>query len=179
MAALGAGKERCARISGLPLPCWVGSAKSQLQAAVFSSGKWSHMAGWMLSSEPSLPAAAGAVVLRLLPETCAGLVGALRRPLCGRDWMGAIAGLPFRLGPAQASSPSGESPGQTPGRRRSKNGRESPPGRPGRARRRAVGGEGAGPCGTRGAPRAGGVPAARPRGAPGAARGARRAGVKR
>ena len=40
----------------------------------------------------------------------------------------------FSSGPTQASSPLGESPGQTPGRRRSKNGRESPAGRPGVAR---------------------------------------------
>lgn len=39
------------------------------------------MAGWMLSSGPSLPAFASAVVLRLLQKRVQGWSGALRRPL--------------------------------------------------------------------------------------------------
>lgn len=177
MAALGAGRERCARISGLPLPCWVGFAKSQLQAAVSRQGKWSHMAGWMLR-------------LRALTACrcqCCGPEAVTRSVQGWSEPSGGPSAAETGWGPSQVCllvwgqprhpRPRGRARGRLlEGGAARVGARALPGGLGGQATRRAVR---AGPCGTRGAP-AGGRGAGRAAaGSSGAARGARRAGVKR
>ena len=69
------------------------------------------MAGWLLSSEPSLPAAASAVVLRLSPETCAGAGRSPQEAPLRLRLDGGHRRSDFSSGPTQASSPLGGEPG--------------------------------------------------------------------